>query len=159
MPCQTHLNLLAIVGWQGLVLVHTSVFKVLSVICPVQVQSLRMTLKARVLLLLASSELLYVKTLISPYGIKYAIWICYGCPDTFMVFHCFVPSLYGPCVPRSIFGGEGGLIDTESAGSQCSDFTPGCWLTRHRGLYLMRPGGRRWRMMSGPAGTHTEQAA
>lgn len=88
-----------------------------------------------------SSELLYVKTLISPYGIKYAI--CYGCPDTFMVFHCFIPSLYGPCVPRSIFGGGGGLIDAESAGSQCSDFTPSCWLTRHHGLYLVRPGGRR----------------
>lgn len=144
MPCQTHYNLLAILGWQKLVLVHTSVFTVLSIIYPGQVQSLMMTLKTHVLLLLDSSEQFYVKTLISPYGIKYAIWICYGCPDTFIVLHHVVSSLYGPCVSRSIMGEK--LIDSESAGSWCSDFTLGCWLTRHHSLDLVRPGGRR-RMM------------
>lgn len=145
MPCQTHSNLLAILGWQKLVLVHTSVFADPSIIYPVQVQSPIMTLKAHVLILLAGSELFYVKTLISPYGIQYAIWICYGCPDTFIVFHRFICSLYGPCVPRPIIGEK--LIDLESAGLQCSDFTLGCWLTRHHSLYLVRPGGQRGRVM------------
>lgn len=97
-------NLLAILGRQKLVLGHASVFTVLSIIYPVQVQSLMMTLKAHVLLLLASSEPFYVRTIISPYGMEYAIWICYGRPDTFIVSPHFLFSLYGPCTPRSIMG-------------------------------------------------------
>lgn len=83
-----------------------SVFMVPSILYPVQVQSLMMTLKAHVLLLLASPELFYVSTLISPYGIKYAIWICYGCPDTFIVPHRPVSSLYEPSGSRSPVGGR-----------------------------------------------------
>lgn len=65
--------------------------------------------------------------------------------------------LYGPCVSRTIMGGK--LIDSGSTGLQGSDFTLGCWLTRHCSLYLVRPGGQRRRIMWGPAGTVTEQAA
>lgn len=49
--------------------------------------------------------------------------------------------LYEPYAPSSIMGEK--LIDSESTGLQCSDFTLSCWLTRHHSLYLVRPGGRR----------------
>ena len=79
--------------------------------------------------------------LISLYEIKFVVCVCSGCPETLILFISIFPIfLLTQCIEiYNVKKKKKRLIDSESGELECSDFTLSCWLTRHRGLYLVRP--------------------